>query len=138
VLSAILYLGAGVGLTALRFATRDRRREAALRRDDAALVVGMTLAGGVLAPLLLLAGLRRVSAVTGSLLLNLEGALTVTLAVLFFGDHLGGRAAAGVGRCCSPPRCGPRRHGSAAALDRGYPVRCHRDRRDRPACARPP
>jgi drug/metabolite transporter (DMT)-like permease len=96
VLSAILYLGAGVGLTALRFATRDRRREAALRRDDAALVVGMTLAGGVLAPLLLLAGLRRVSAVTGSLLLNLEGALTVTLAVAFFGDHLGGRAAAGV------------------------------------------
>ena len=65
VLSAILYLGAGIGLTVLRFGTRDRRREAALRRDDVALVVGMTLAGGVLARSCCSAGLRRVSAVTG-------------------------------------------------------------------------
>lgn len=94
-LSAILYLGAGLGVTALRAMRRDGRAEAALRAADLPLLLAMTAAGGVAAPLLLLAGLRRVSAVNASLLLNLEGPLTVLLAVAFFGDHLGRRAALG-------------------------------------------
>jgi drug/metabolite transporter (DMT)-like permease len=49
----------------------------------------------VIAPVLLLTGLRHVAAVTASLALNLEGPLTVFLAVLFFGEQLGAAAAAG-------------------------------------------
>ncbi len=94
-LAAILYLGAGLGLTGLRFAIGNRRREASLRREDGPLLLGLIAAGGVVAPLLLLAGLARVSATSGSLLLNLEGPLTAILAVVYFGEHLGGRAAGG-------------------------------------------
>ena len=95
-LGALLYLGAGVGLTALRFAGAGRRGEASLRRADLPLAAGMTVAGGVVAPVLLLVGLRHVTAVSGALLLNLEAPFTVLLAVLLFGEHLGGRAALGV------------------------------------------
>jgi drug/metabolite transporter (DMT)-like permease len=95
VLGAILYLGAGLGLSVVRLARRTRSREAPLRRSDLPILLGVTAAGGVLAPVLLLVGLQRVSAVTGSLLLNLEGPITVVLAVLFFGEHLGSYAAVG-------------------------------------------
>lgn len=94
-LSAVLYLGAGLGVTVLRLMRTERRAEAGLRRADFPLLLAMTAAGGVVAPLLLLVGLRRVTAVNGSLLLNLEGPLTVLLAVVFFGEHLGMRAALG-------------------------------------------
>ncbi len=94
-LSAVLYLGAGLGLSALRFARPTRPREARIRGSDLPLLIGVTVAGAVVAPALLLVGLQRVSAVTGSLALNLEGPLTVLLAVLFFGEHLNAYAAAG-------------------------------------------
>lgn len=94
-LGAVLYLGAGVGLTIVRLVVPSRRAEAALRRADVPLLVGVATFGAIVAPLLLLTGLRRVSAVTGSLLLNLESPFTVALAVVWFGEHLGGRAALG-------------------------------------------
>lgn len=94
-LSAILYLGAGLGVTVLRAMRPKHRAEAALRRADLPLVLAVTVVGGVVAPLFLLVGLRRVTAVNASLLLNLEGPLTVLLAIVFFGDHLGIRAALG-------------------------------------------
>jgi drug/metabolite transporter (DMT)-like permease len=94
-LAGLLYLGAGLGLSLWR-SLRPDGREAALQRSDLPALAGVVLAGGVLGPLLLLVGLERVSGVVGSLLLNLEGPLTVLLAVLFFGEHLGrhGMAAA--------------------------------------------
>jgi len=95
ILGALLYLGAGLGLSALRFARPGQLREAPLRRSDFPLLLGVTAAGAIVAPVLLLVGLQRVSAVTGSLALNLEGPLTVVLAVLFFGEHLGASAAVG-------------------------------------------
>jgi drug/metabolite transporter (DMT)-like permease len=91
-LAGLLYLGAGVGLTAYR-ALRPRSAEAPLRRSDVAPLAGVVVAGGVLGPLLLLVGLTRVSALTGSLLLNLEGPLTIVLAVVLFREHLGRYAA---------------------------------------------
>ena len=94
-LGSVLYLGAGLGLSLMRVAGRKHSREAPLRGADLPLLLGITAAGAVVAPVLLLVGLRRVSAVTGSLALNLEGPLTVVLAVLFFGEHLSSRAAAG-------------------------------------------
>jgi drug/metabolite transporter (DMT)-like permease len=87
-LAGLLYLGAGLGLSLWR-GLRPAQREAPLQRQDVPALGGVVLAGGVLGPLLLLLGLERVSGVVGSLLLNLEGPITVLLAVLFFGEHLG-------------------------------------------------
>lgn len=55
----------------------------------------MILAGGVVAPVLLLLGLDRVTGVAGSLLLNLEGPFTIVLGVMLFREHLPRQAMAG-------------------------------------------
>jgi len=87
-LAAILYLGAGLGLTALRTVLPAGREETPLRRADLPLMLAIAFAGAVVAPILLLIGLRHVSAVTGSLVLNLEAPLTIAIALLG-GEHLG-------------------------------------------------
>jgi drug/metabolite transporter (DMT)-like permease len=101
VLSGILYLGAGAGLTIVRLLARAAGaapdRETPLRSSDVGLVLLITLTGGVLGPILLLLGLHRLSAVSASLLLNLEAPLTIVLAVAVFGDHLGRREAVASG-----------------------------------------
>jgi drug/metabolite transporter (DMT)-like permease len=90
VLAGLFYIGAlGTMLLA-----RRTRREAPLTRADLPWLLGSVIAGAVLAPPLLLLGLTRASALTGSLLLNLEAPLTMALAVLFFGEHLSPREAA--------------------------------------------
>lgn len=45
-------------------------------------------------PVMMLSGLSRLTATTGSLLLNLEVTFTILIAVLLFGEHLGRREAA--------------------------------------------
>jgi drug/metabolite transporter (DMT)-like permease len=94
-LSGLLYLGAGLGLWAVAAGRRGAGREAPLGRADRPWLLGVVFFGGFLGPLLLLIGLDRVGGITGSLLLNLEGPLTIALAVAFFGDHLGRREALG-------------------------------------------
>lgn len=89
-LAGLLYLGAGVGLSGWRL-LRPAVSEAPLQRRDWPTLAAVVAAGGVAGPLLMLWGLTRVSAVTGSLLLNLEGPLTMLVAVLFFREHLGWR-----------------------------------------------
>ena len=64
-----------------------------MRAADVGLLLAVVIAGGVVGPLLMLVGLRRVSGVAGSLLLNLEAPFTMLLAVLLFGEHLGRRSA---------------------------------------------
>jgi drug/metabolite transporter (DMT)-like permease len=91
-LAGLLYLGAFVGLS---FVGRRSAYEARLRRTDAPRMVAMILAGGVLAPVLLLLGLDRSSGVAGSLLLNLEGPFTILLGVLVFREHLPRAASVG-------------------------------------------
>jgi drug/metabolite transporter (DMT)-like permease len=49
----------------------------------------VVLAGGIVAPTLMLLGLGRVTALSASLLLNLEAPFTVLLALGVFGEHLG-------------------------------------------------
>jgi len=99
-LAALLYLGAGLGLSvvtllAARPAADTTARETPLRGADLPLLLAVIAVGGVAAPVLMLFGLAHVSAVVGSLLLNLEAPLTMLLAVGLFGEHLGRRAAAG-------------------------------------------
>lgn len=91
-LAGLLYLGAGAGL----FLARGRRSdEAPVRRADLPALSGAILFGGLAGPVLLLWGLTHLTAVAGSLLLNLEAPLTIALAVALFGEHLGRTEALG-------------------------------------------
>ena len=91
-LAGLLYVGAFVALSLIG---RRSRTEARLRRADTPRMAMMTLAGGVVAPVLLLLGLDRVTGVTGSLLLNLEGPLTIVVGVALFREHLPRQALTG-------------------------------------------
>jgi drug/metabolite transporter (DMT)-like permease len=88
-LAGMLYLGAAAILLAT--GRRRNRNEAPLRRADLPALIGVMVAGGVVGPVLLLFGLERVTAVSGSLLLNLEPAFTAVLAVVVFREYLGAR-----------------------------------------------
>ncbi len=89
-LAGLLYLGAG---SVLVFAgPAGRRHETPVRRADRTRLAAVVVAGGVVAPVLLLTGLERVSAVSGSLTLNLEAPFTALLAVWVFGEYLSPRA----------------------------------------------
>jgi len=94
-LAGLLYLGGGLGLVLFGLARRclpgPRRVEAPIRRGDVPLLAGVILTGGILGPVLMLTGLQRMSAVTGSLLLNLEAPFTMLLAIVVFREHLGRR-----------------------------------------------
>ena len=99
-ISALLYLGAGVGLAALPHALpalRARPTETPLRRSDAGLLIAIIVCGGILGPLLMLTGLSRTSGLVGALVLNLEAPLTMLLAVLVFGEHVSTREAGAAG-----------------------------------------
>ncbi len=95
-LAGMLYLGAALGLWALKI-LRPTSQEAGLSRADIPRLLGVVVAGGLLGPVLMLLGLQRVTALTGSLLLNLEAPFTVLLAVGIFKEHLGRHAAAAAG-----------------------------------------
>lgn len=90
-LAGILYLGAGFGLAILSSGRRLIRLpnvEAPLQSTDAFWLLLVVLFGGVLGPLLLMLGLSRTSASTGSLLLNLEGLATMGIAWLVFRENV--------------------------------------------------
>jgi drug/metabolite transporter (DMT)-like permease len=98
-LAGILYLGSGLGLGAFRVATalghRDAR-EAPLRWQAVPWLLGAILTGGALGPLLLLFGLAQAPATQASLLLNLEGVLTLAIAWLVFREPAGLRIVLGM------------------------------------------
>ena len=99
VLAGALYLGSGFGLALWRSWNRQRAtdgQEAPLRRGDVPWLAGAILAGGVLAPVLLLLGLAATPAATGSLLLNLEGVLTALIAWFVFRENFDRRIAFGM------------------------------------------
>ena len=96
-LAGLLYLGGGLAVGTVRLLARRRIVEASLGRADLVRVLAIVVLGGVVGPLALVNGLRAVSGVSGALLLNLEGPLTVLIALGLFGEHLGGRAVLGTG-----------------------------------------
>jgi drug/metabolite transporter (DMT)-like permease len=96
-LAGLLYLGGGLAVGVVRVLAARRIVEANLDRSDLPRVIAIVILGGVVGPLALVHGLRSVSGVSGALLLNLEGPLTVLIALTLFGEHLGGRAALGAG-----------------------------------------
>jgi drug/metabolite transporter (DMT)-like permease len=93
-LAGLLYLGSGVGLGAYRLVARLPRPQ--LRRSDVIWLGGAILSGGIVAPVLLMFALARMSASGASLLLNAEGVFTALLAWLVFREHVGRRIAIGM------------------------------------------
>ena len=93
--SGIAYLFSGLALLAAGGLTAGEAFGGPLKRSDLPRLGASVALGGILAPLLLLAGLREVAAYQGSLLLNLEAVFTVVCGLLIGGERLGWRGAAG-------------------------------------------
>lgn len=99
VLAALLYLGCGAGLLLARIVDRVRtvKREAGLSKADLPWLAASVIAGGVIAPILLMTGLQYTPAATASLLLNFECVATTTIAVLAFREAVGRRVWIAIG-----------------------------------------
>ena len=93
-LAGLLYLGSGIGLAAL-LPFRRRAHEAPLRRADWPWLAAIVLAGGVIGPVLLMLGLAASEASSASLLLNLEGVLTLAIAWIVFRENVDLRVGVG-------------------------------------------
>ncbi len=99
VLAGLLYCGAGIGVAVLRRfgpAILPGAPEVALTRGELPWLAGAIAAGGVVGPLLLMAGLAHTDAATASLLLTLEGAATALMAWFIFGENFDRRIALGM------------------------------------------
>ena len=97
-LAATLYLGSGVGLLCWLGARRLLRRQpaAALAGNDYLWLAAAIVAGGVIAPVLLVFGLVRTDGATASLLLNLEAVLTAVIAWVAFRENVDRRVFLGM------------------------------------------
>jgi drug/metabolite transporter (DMT)-like permease len=99
-LAGLLYLSSGCGLTIWRLLRRlfggTDAHEANLKSGDLPWLAGAILAGGVIGPALLLIGLVHTTASSASLLLNLEGVFTATLAWFVFKESFDRRIASGM------------------------------------------
>jgi drug/metabolite transporter (DMT)-like permease len=89
-LAGLLYLGSGIGLSFVLMrqrinVLRETRRIPPLHRRK---LVGAVLAGGVIAPLCLVYGIKYGRASEVSLLLNLETVATTVIAWLIFKEHV--------------------------------------------------
>lgn len=93
-LAGLLYLGAFLAVAPF-VRTRGRRGEASLQRSDVPRLAGIVVSGGIVAPVLLMLGLERISGIAGSLLLNLEGPLTLLVGIVVVHEYLGRRAGVG-------------------------------------------
>lgn len=98
-LAGMLYLGSGVGLTALlilRTVAGGRESVTWPQGVDLWWLLGAIAAGGVVGPYLLMYGLRATDAASASLLLNIEGVFTALLAWFAFKENFDRRIAAGM------------------------------------------
>ncbi|MGE4278648.1 MAG: DMT family transporter, partial [Magnetospirillum sp.] len=93
-LAGVLYLGSGIGLSAVRLVMQGERSR--LGPGEWPWLVGAILAGGIAGPVLLMFGLTGTPASTASLLLNAEGVLTAVLAWVVFKENADRRIVLGM------------------------------------------
>lgn len=102
-LAGLLYLGSGLGLGVLLLARRIKER--ARHQSVSPLhipgreipwLAGAIVAGGMLAPVLLMFGLTQTSGASASLLLNVEGVLTALIAWVVFKENADRHIVAGM------------------------------------------
>ncbi len=101
ILAGLLYCGAGFGVAVVRRVGRSAfaqagRSELALDSRDVPYLAGAIVAGGVVGPVLLMAGLQRTDASAASLLLTLEGVATALMAWFIFHENFDRRVALGM------------------------------------------
>jgi drug/metabolite transporter (DMT)-like permease len=98
VLAGTLYFGSGIGLLIVLLVQflRSRSFPAFPNTKDFLWLMGATLFGGILGPVLLMKGLTLTSASTSSLLLNVEGVLTSVIAWMVFKEHYDRRIVLGM------------------------------------------
>jgi drug/metabolite transporter (DMT)-like permease len=99
-LAGLLYLGSGLGLGALRAVQKAspgaHQNGTRLQRTDRWWLAAAISAGGIIAPVLMIHGLRLTAASSASLLLNLEGVFSVLLAWFAFRENFGRRVVLGM------------------------------------------
>jgi drug/metabolite transporter (DMT)-like permease len=83
-IAGLLYAGSGLGLTLLILIQDRGRFSLGLERSDQLWLAAAVVAGGVVAPALLMFGLSRADAAAASLLLNLEVVFTAVMAWVWF------------------------------------------------------
>ena len=93
-LAGLLYLGSGIGLAIWRAASRAGTNR--LQVAEAGWLAGAVIAGGMIAPALLMWGLVNMPASGASLLLNAEGVLTALIAWFVFRENFDRRIALGM------------------------------------------
>jgi drug/metabolite transporter (DMT)-like permease len=93
-LAGLFYLGSGLGLSLVRVLRRAPRPK--LADGDWPWLAGAVASGGVLAPVLLLAGLAAMPASGAALLLNGEGVFTALLAWVVWRENFDRRIALGM------------------------------------------
>ena len=90
-MAGLLYLGAFLGLaiyTLIReIGAHDNQRAVPLEKRDIPWLFGAIVAGGIVAPISLMFGLRMLSGFSTSLFLNLEGITTAVIAIFFFHEN---------------------------------------------------
>ena len=94
-LAGLLYLGSGLGLMLYRVLIQSPAVR--LPRNEMTWFAGAILAGGIVAPVLLMVGLTGMPASGASLLLNAEGVFTALLAWFVFKENFDRRIALGMG-----------------------------------------
>lgn len=96
-MAAFLYLGAGTGVGIMYlFRYKQEKKEEHLGRDDLPYTVGMVLLD-ILAPILLMLGIRYGSAANASLLGNFEIVATTMIAFFLFREGVSRKLAAAIG-----------------------------------------
>lgn len=93
-LAGLLYTGSGLGLGLWRLVRRPGRVRIA--RHELPALAGAVVFGGLIAPVLLMAGLAGMPASGASLLLNAEGVFTAVLAWVVFKENADRRIVAGM------------------------------------------
>ncbi|MBX9689203.1 MAG: DMT family transporter [Candidatus Obscuribacterales bacterium] len=98
-LAGLLYLGAGLGLAIIRY--RDRKNSKTnktgnLNNSEMKVLLAAIFCGGLLAPLLMMLGLKSGSGSSASLLLNMESVFTALLAWFMFKENFDFRIIAGM------------------------------------------
>lgn len=97
-MAAFLYLGSGAGVSLIKLYQRfsKNQKEAGIKRPDIGWLAGAIIAGGILAPIILMISLKNTPASTASLLLNFEGVGTTLIALFFFRESISRRALAAI------------------------------------------
>lgn len=96
-LAGLFYFGSGLGAAILAVFAPKRMKydEISLKKDDAIWMLGSIIFGAILAPPLVLIGLRSIPASDASLLLNFEMVFTILVAWVVFHEQLNRKFAVG-------------------------------------------